>query len=32
PTRCVVLDAAQDAEAVYASIIETLRQRLGAKL
>jgi dTMP kinase len=32
PTRCVVLDAARDAEAVYASITETLRQRLGAKL
>jgi dTMP kinase len=32
PTRCVVLDAARDAEAVYAAITETLRQRLGAKL
>jgi dTMP kinase len=32
PARCVVLDAARDAEAVYASITETLRQRLGAKL
>jgi dTMP kinase len=32
PARCVVLDAARDAEAVYASIAETLRQRLGAKL
>jgi dTMP kinase len=32
PTRCVVLDAARDAEAVYAAIAETLRQRLGAKL
>jgi dTMP kinase len=32
PTRCVVLDAARDAEAVYAAISETLRQRLGAKL
>ena len=30
--RCVVLDAARNAEAVYASIAETLRQRLGAKL
>jgi hypothetical protein len=27
-----VLDAARDAEAVYAAIAETLRQRLGAKL
>jgi dTMP kinase len=32
PTRCVVLDAGRDAEAVYAAIAETLRQRLGAKL
>ena len=32
PARCVVLDAARDAEAVYAAIVETLRQRLGAKL
>ncbi|MFN8983058.1 MAG: dTMP kinase [Alphaproteobacteria bacterium] len=32
PARCVVLDAARDAEAVYAAIAETLRQRLGAKL
>ena len=32
PARCVVLDAARDAEAVYAAITETLRQRLGAKL
>jgi len=32
PTRCVVLDAARDKEAVYASITETLRQRLGAPL
>lgn len=32
PTRCVVLDAARDADVVYASITETLRQRLGAKL
>ncbi|MCA3288073.1 MAG: dTMP kinase [Roseomonas sp.] len=32
PARCVVLDAARDAEAVYAAISETLRQRLGAKL
>jgi dTMP kinase len=30
--RCVVLDAARNAEAVYTSIAETLRQRLGAKL
>ena len=32
PARCVVLDAARDAEAVYAAISETLRQRLGAPL
>jgi dTMP kinase len=32
PTRCVVLDAARDAESVYAAISETLRQRLGAPL
>jgi dTMP kinase len=32
PARCVVLDAARDAEAVYAAITETLRQRLGANL
>ncbi len=32
PARCVVLDAAQDADAVYAAMTETLRQRLGAKL
>ena len=32
PMRCVVLDAAQEAEAVYAAILATLRQRLGAKL
>jgi dTMP kinase len=32
PTRCVVLDAARDAEAVYAAIVESLRQRLGAPL
>lgn len=32
PGRCVVLDAARDADAVYAAITETLRQRLGAKL
>jgi dTMP kinase len=32
PARCVVLDAARDAEAVYAAIADTLRQRLGAKL
>ena len=32
PARCVVLDAARDAEAVYAAIVETLRQRLGAPL
>jgi len=32
PTRCVVLDAARDAEAVYAAIVESLRQRLGARL
>jgi dTMP kinase len=30
--RCVVLDAARDAESVYAAISETLRQRLGAPL
>jgi dTMP kinase len=32
PTRCVVLDAARDAESIYAAISETLRQRLGAPL
>lgn len=32
PGRCVVLDAARDADAVYAAISEALRQRLGAKL
>ncbi|MCA3391569.1 MAG: thymidylate kinase, partial [Roseomonas sp.] len=32
PVRCVVLDAARDAESVYAAISETLRQRLGAPL
>jgi dTMP kinase len=32
PVRCVVLDAARDADAVYAAIVETLRQRLGAPL
>jgi dTMP kinase len=32
PARCVVLDAARDAEAVYAAIVESLRQRLGAPL
>jgi len=32
PARCVVLDAARDAEAVYAAIIATLRQRLGVTL
>jgi dTMP kinase len=32
PSRCIVLDAARDAESVYAAIIETLRQRLGAPL
>ena len=32
PARCVVLDAARDAESVYAAISETLRQRLGAPL
>jgi len=32
PSRCVVLDAARDAEAVYVAIAETLRQRLDAKL
>ena len=32
PARCVVLDAARDAESVYAAICETLRQRLGAPL
>jgi dTMP kinase len=30
--RCVVLDAARDAEGVYAAIVENLRQRLGAPL
>jgi dTMP kinase len=30
--RCVVLDAARDAESVYTAIVETLRQRLGAPL
>ena len=30
--RCVVLDAARDAESVYMAIVETLRQRLGAPL
>jgi hypothetical protein len=28
----VVLDAARDAEEVYAAIVESLRQRLGAPL
>ena len=32
PQRCLVLDAARDAEAVYATIADTLRQRLGAPL
>jgi dTMP kinase len=32
PARCVVLDAARDAESVYAVISATLSQRLGAPL
>jgi dTMP kinase len=32
PARCVVLDAARDAESVYAALSKTLRQRLGAPL
>ncbi len=32
PERCVVLDAARDAEDVFGAITRTLRQRLGAPL